>query len=109
MGCFIMTVLLILCLDIGLPLIAFVLFFIFRKEKYLWLVPLIFVISNIIYVLNDILKLNVNEPLNEKIRLYFANDSSMGFYLIHIPMVLFSSVLTVCFMLYKKYAAQKIR
>lgn len=98
-----MLLLLMLGLDIGLPLSVLTLFLIMKKEKYLWFVPVAFIAINIVYVFNDILSLYVNQPIDERIRLYFANDASMGLYLIHIPMVLFSILLTLCFRLARKH------
>jgi len=98
-----MIVLLILGLDIGLPLCVLVLLLILKIDKYLWLVPIIFIIANAIYVISNILSLYTYMPLNERIRLYFVNDSSMGLYIIHIPMVLFSIISTLCYILMRKY------
>jgi len=98
-----MIVLLILGLDIGLPLCVLVLLLILKIDKYLWLVPIIFIIANAIYVISNILSLYTYMPLNERIRLYFVNDSSMSLYIIHIPMVLFSIISTLCYILMRKY------
>jgi hypothetical protein len=98
-----MIVLLILGLDIGHPLCVLVLLLILKIDKYLWLVPIIFIIANAIYVISNILSLYTYMPLNERIRLYFVNDSSMGLYIIHIPMVLFSIISTLCYILMRKY------
>lgn len=98
-----MIILLMLALDAGIPLGLLTLVFILKKEKYMWLVPVAVIIINAIYVFNNILSLYANKSLTEKIRLYFVNDSSMGLYIIHIPMVLLSILFTLCFIMASKY------
>lgn len=102
-----MVVLSLIALDIILPLcILTILFFAFRKMKYLWVVPLVVIIINFFYILNDILSLQKGKSINDGIRYYFINDSSMGLYLIHIPMVLFSIIFTLCFIIAGKYLSK---
>lgn len=102
-----MIILMILTLDIGIPLGTLILFFLLKKEKYLWSIPVVITIINAIYIFNKILTLYTDKPLSERIRLYIVNDSSMSIYIIHVPMVLFSIILTRYFIFIKEIYRKK--
>jgi hypothetical protein len=59
-------------------------------KKHLWIAFIINVLIILILLAHDILGYSTNEPITERIRLFFINDSVMTIYFYYIPMLFFS-------------------
>lgn len=97
-----MVIIQLVAIDILFPLIIALLVYYFRR-KLIFLVPVAIFLLNFIWFSRDILCRYIDYPISERIRLYFCNDSSMGIYMIHIPMVFFSLLIAIGFKIFNTY------
>lgn len=63
--------------------------------KLLWSVPVVTLIITGLLLLKDIISFSSEPAFTEKWELYLHNDSSMGLYLIYLPVSVSSVILTV--------------
>jgi len=87
------TIMIIFSIVILLPLLLTLVFYKF-VPKFLWCVPVsILFVSGYLFIKEII---SIAEPtFAEKWALYFHNDWSIGFYLIYLPVVVTSVIITV--------------
>jgi len=87
---------------IVLPNIILFTLFYFKARNKIWLLPVTVFIFDILLTLKDILKFNSVLTFADKIDMYFRNDSSMTFYMIYMPMFIFSIILLVVYFIIHK-------
>lgn len=87
---------------IVLPNVVLFTLFYFKARNKLWLLPVTVFIFDLLLTLKDILKFNSGLTFADKMDMYFKNDSSMTFYMIYMPMFIFSIVLVIIYYIVQK-------
>ncbi len=87
---------------IVLPNVVLFTLFYFKARNKLWLLPVTVFIFDLLLTLRDILKFNYVLTFSDKMDMYFKNDSSMTFYMIYMPMFIFSIILLVVYYVIQK-------
>jgi uncharacterized membrane protein YeiB len=65
------------------------------KPKLLWSAPVVILLASVFMFIRDVVSITSEATFAGKWNMYFHNDSSMGFYLIYLPVVVASLIMTL--------------
>lgn len=87
-------------IDILIP--GLIIWVVYRfKPRFLWCTPVLILLTSAFLFIYDVSSYSSEPAFAKKWELYFHNDASMGFYLIYLPIIAASIIITLIAYLFK--------